>query len=187
MPEKVSTGLGRTTCAYFMPGDTSIIYASTHLKNVECPHIPERTDGKYVWPIYDSYDIFVADLNGKIIIPSLFEGRLIPRNAFWYTVGTKTLVYMTANSSATCELASNHLNPNETHQDPSDLFILDHCTNTGACRIFIYGAMGVKWTTLTFKQLAAQKNLRMDASYWLKRQASSRKRQAASNKQLDKD
>ena len=26
----------------------------------------------------------------------------------------------------------------------------------------------VKWTTLTFKQLAAQKNLRMDAGYWIK-------------------
>jgi len=41
--------------------------------------------------------------------------------------------------------------------------------------------MGVKWTTVTFKQLAAQKTLRMDARYWLKRQASSCKRQAASN------
>ena len=69
----------------------------------------------------------LQEINGKIIIPSLFEGRLIPRSAFWYTVGTKTLVYMTANSSATCELASNHLNPNEMVQDPSDLFILDHC------------------------------------------------------------
>ncbi|MBG65858.1 MAG: hypothetical protein CMP73_04280 [Flavobacteriales bacterium] len=67
MPDKISTGDGRTTCAYFMPGDTSIIYASTHLKDVECPHVPERTDGKYVWPIYDSYDIFVADLKGNII------------------------------------------------------------------------------------------------------------------------
>ena len=67
MPNKISTGLGRTTCAYFMPGDTSIIYASTHLENASCPHVPERTDGKYVWPIYDSYDIFVADLKGNII------------------------------------------------------------------------------------------------------------------------
>ena len=67
MPNKVSTGLGRTTCAYFMPGDTSIVYASTHLQDAQCPHVPERTDGKYVWPIYDSYDIFVSDLNGKII------------------------------------------------------------------------------------------------------------------------
>ena len=39
----------------------------------------------------------------------------------------------------------------------------------------------MKWTTLSFKQLAAQKTLRMDAKYWLKRQASSCKRQAASN------
>ena len=44
----------------------------------------------------------------------------------------------------------------------------------------VYGAMGVKWTTITFKELAAQRTLRMDAGYWLKRQASSRKRQATS-------
>jgi len=67
IPDKISTGLGRTTCAYFMPGDTTIIYASTHLKNAQCPHVPERSDGKYVWPIYDSYDIFVSDLKGNII------------------------------------------------------------------------------------------------------------------------
>ena len=69
----------------------------------------------------------LTSLNGKIIIPGLFEGRLIPRAAFWYQVGDKALVYMTANSSATCELAANHLNPNDTQLDPSDLFILDHC------------------------------------------------------------
>jgi hypothetical protein len=38
----------------------------------------------------------------------------------------------------------------------------------------------MKWTTLTFKQLAQQKTLRLDAKYWLKRQASSCKRQATS-------
>ena len=69
----------------------------------------------------------------------------------------------------------------QNRKENYELFILDHCTNLGACWIFIYGAMGVKWTTLTFKQLAAQKTLRMDAKYWLKRQASSCKRQAASN------
>ena len=31
----------------------------------------------------------------------------------------------------------------------------------------------MKWTTLSFKQLAQQKTLRMDAGYWLKRQATS--------------
>ena len=66
-----------------------------------------------------------------------------------------------------------------------ELFILDHCTNTGACWIFIYGAMGVKWTTLTFKELAAQRTLRMDAGYWIKKkkkEAASSKPQASSGK-----
>ena len=43
----------------------------------------------------------------------------------------------------------------------------------------------MKWTTLSFKQLAAQKTLRMDPKYWIKRQASSSKRQATSLPQLD--
>ncbi len=68
IPKMVSLGEGRTTCSYFMPGDTTIIYASTHLKDAKCPHVPERrVDGKYVWPIYDSYDIFIADLEGNIV------------------------------------------------------------------------------------------------------------------------
>jgi hypothetical protein len=49
--------------------------------------------------------------------------------------------------------------------------------------------MKKNWTTITFKELAAQKQLRLDAGYWLKkkqRQASSNKRQASSNKLLDK-
>lgn len=67
-PQMISTGLGRTTCSYFMPGDTTILFASTHLGNGSCPHLPApREDGKYVWPIYDDYDIFVADLKGNII------------------------------------------------------------------------------------------------------------------------
>jgi len=67
MPKMVSTGLGRTTCSYFMPGDSTIIYASTHLADSACPPVPERTDGKYVWPIYEGFDIFIADLEGNIL------------------------------------------------------------------------------------------------------------------------
>jgi TolB protein len=67
-PAIVSTGKGRTTCSYFMPGDKSIIYASTHIADARCPKHPERReDGKYVWPIYDSFDIFLSDLQGNII------------------------------------------------------------------------------------------------------------------------
>src|SRR3984957_18780689 len=52
-PKLLSTGMGRTTCSYFLPGDTTILYASTHLKDKDCPPVPEhRKDGKYVWPVY---------------------------------------------------------------------------------------------------------------------------------------
>jgi len=68
IPQLVSTGMGRTTCSYFLPGDSMILYASTHEHDATCPHKPEkRADGKYVWPIYESFDIYVADLKGKIV------------------------------------------------------------------------------------------------------------------------
>ncbi len=67
-PPMISTGLGRTTCAYFMPGDQQILYASTHLGGKECPPNPEpRADHKYLWAIYPEFDIFVADLQGNIV------------------------------------------------------------------------------------------------------------------------
>ena len=66
-PQMISTGKGRTTCAYFLPDNKHFVYASTHLVDENCPETPLRVEGKYVWPIYDSYDIFVADLNGNIV------------------------------------------------------------------------------------------------------------------------
>lgn len=66
-PQRVSVLGGRTTCSYFMPGDSTVIFASTHERDASCPKTPERrADGKYVWPIYDSFDIFEADLEGNI-------------------------------------------------------------------------------------------------------------------------
>ena len=65
--KQVSTGRGRTTCAYLMPDHKHFLYASTHLAMDTCPPVPDRNViKKYVWPIYDSYDIFVADLDGNI-------------------------------------------------------------------------------------------------------------------------
>jgi Tol biopolymer transport system component len=64
----VSTGKGRTTCAYVMPDGKHVLYASTHAGGPECPPVPDRSVvKKYIWPIYASYDIFVADLNGNIV------------------------------------------------------------------------------------------------------------------------
>ena len=67
-PQMISTGLGRTTCSYFMPDNKSIIYSSTHLGDKNCPAEPAaREDRKYVWPIYEDFDIFVSDMDGNII------------------------------------------------------------------------------------------------------------------------
>lgn len=71
-PQLISTGLGRTTCSYFLPGDSLIIYSSTHLDSEACPPVPEKGD-KYLWPIYPSFDIFVADLKGNTTKQLTFE------------------------------------------------------------------------------------------------------------------
>lgn len=65
----VSTGKGRTTCPFFTRDGKYIIYASTHLGGDSCPPAPDRSKygNKYIWPLYDSYDIFMADLDGKIV------------------------------------------------------------------------------------------------------------------------
>ena len=61
---RVSTGDGRTTCGYFAPDGQQIVYASTHLGAKACPPKPDFSRG-YVWPIYDTYDIFRARLDGS--------------------------------------------------------------------------------------------------------------------------
>lgn len=67
--KRVSNGKGRTTCGAFLKDGKHIIYASTHLGADTCPPVPDRKKygNKYIWPLYDSYDIFMADLNGKIV------------------------------------------------------------------------------------------------------------------------
>lgn len=67
-PKTISTLKGRTTCSYFMPDGKHILYASTHEAGASCPHSPDmRAGGKYLWSIYDSYDIYMADLKGNIV------------------------------------------------------------------------------------------------------------------------
>jgi Tol biopolymer transport system component len=67
-PSMISTGKGRTTCSYFLPGDSTFVYSSTHENSVECPEAPQPgAGGAYVWPIYEGYDIYKADMQGNII------------------------------------------------------------------------------------------------------------------------
>lgn len=65
----ISSGKGRTTCGSITKDGKYVIYASTHLGADTCPPVPDRKKygNKYIWPLYDSYDIFMADMNGKIV------------------------------------------------------------------------------------------------------------------------
>lgn len=64
-PPRISTGKGRTTCSYFLKDGKHILYASTHQGGDSCPPVPQ-TKGKYLWAVYKSFDIYVADLKGTI-------------------------------------------------------------------------------------------------------------------------
>ncbi len=62
-PVPVSSGQGATTCAYFLPGNQDLLYASTHLGGPQCPPPPDRSKG-YVWALHPAYDIFRAHKDG---------------------------------------------------------------------------------------------------------------------------
>lgn len=64
-PTMISTGKGRTTCSYFLKDGKHILYASTHKGGDDCPPVVE-IKGKYLWAVYKSFDIYVADLKGNI-------------------------------------------------------------------------------------------------------------------------
>ena len=60
----VSTGDGRTTCSYFYPSGDQILYSSTHHHDASCPAPPDQSMG-YVWPLNDTYDVFIANEDGS--------------------------------------------------------------------------------------------------------------------------
>ncbi|MDP4219799.1 MAG: hypothetical protein Q8916_01000 [Bacteroidota bacterium] len=75
--KRISTGYGRTTCAYYFPSNDKILFSSTHeMYGGECPPEPDHTKG-YVWPLYKGYDIHIADTSGKLI------GRLTQDSLFY--------------------------------------------------------------------------------------------------------
>lgn len=63
-PQLMSTGKGRTTCAYFLKDGKHILFSSTHLGGEACPPSPDFSSG-YVWALYPEYDIFVAKDDGS--------------------------------------------------------------------------------------------------------------------------
>ncbi|MCS6837582.1 MAG: M28 family peptidase [Bdellovibrionaceae bacterium] len=68
----LSTGRGKTTCAWYHPHQNKILFASTHLdpnfKNEVAKELEERAKpvkGKYSWSFDPFFDIFELDLNTK--------------------------------------------------------------------------------------------------------------------------
>ncbi|MXW55135.1 MAG: hypothetical protein F4Z59_00120, partial [Gemmatimonadales bacterium] len=59
----VSTGLGRTTCSYFFPDDSRIVYSSTHHAAPECPPPPDMRRGYFFDMEY--FEIYTANPDGS--------------------------------------------------------------------------------------------------------------------------
>jgi len=64
----ISTGFGKTTCAYFFPDNQQFIYASTHAADSACPPPPDYSQG-YVWKVYKSFDLYKARLDEPVAYP----------------------------------------------------------------------------------------------------------------------
>ena len=54
------------TCAFFIPGDEQVLWASTSSAGLECPPKPDRSKG-YVWPIHADAEIYLSDRDGQDI------------------------------------------------------------------------------------------------------------------------
>ena len=76
--QRISTGRGRTTCAYFSPDGQRIVFASSHLdpqmsKTEEVERQRQAEEAKsgqrrrYAWDFDPHMDIFESDTNGKIL------------------------------------------------------------------------------------------------------------------------
>ncbi|MBC7897729.1 MAG: PD40 domain-containing protein [Cytophagaceae bacterium] len=60
---RVSSGRGKTTCGWFIPGGDRLFFASSHAHDSTCPPRPDPSSG-YVWPL-DRFDIYTARRDGS--------------------------------------------------------------------------------------------------------------------------
>jgi Tol biopolymer transport system component len=70
---RVSTGIGKTTCAWIHPDGERVLYASTHLdpdarvkQEKEFTNREAGTQHRYAWDYDPNYDLFVAEPGGGI-------------------------------------------------------------------------------------------------------------------------
>ena len=112
--EMISNGKGRTTCAYYFPGNDHVVFASTHLAGDDCPPEIDRSKiRKYVWPIYDSYEIFLYDTSGTM-------KRQYTNNKFYDAEATLSpdgnKIVFTSNRSGDLELYTMNLDGSDVKQ-----------------------------------------------------------------------
>ena len=109
----ISSGKGRTTCSFFMPGDSLILYASTFLSGDSCPVEPAHVKGKYLWPVYGEYEIFIADLKGNIV-------KQLTNNKFYDAEATvspkKDKIVFTSDRSGDLELYTMNMDGSNVKQ-----------------------------------------------------------------------
>ncbi|MEO6446239.1 MAG: hypothetical protein ABIZ91_20095, partial [Gemmatimonadaceae bacterium] len=60
---RVSNGLGKTTCGWFLPDGKRLFFASSHAHDSLCPPRPDPSAG-YVWGL-DRFDIYTVDRDGS--------------------------------------------------------------------------------------------------------------------------
>src|ERR1700724_1191440 len=63
-PALVSTGKGRSTCAYFNPDGRRVLYPPPRAAGGACRRAADRSHG-YVWAVYPTYDIWTARPDGS--------------------------------------------------------------------------------------------------------------------------
>jgi len=83
-PVRISTGRGRTTCAYFSKDGKRILFASSHLdprmdrteadeRRQQAEDAAKGVRRRYSWPFDPYTDMFVADLDGHLVNRLTFE------------------------------------------------------------------------------------------------------------------
>jgi Tol biopolymer transport system component len=60
---RVSSGMGRTTCSYWLADDEHIIFSSTEAHDPGCLPSPDQSKG-YVWKLYPEFDIYRINKDG---------------------------------------------------------------------------------------------------------------------------
>lgn len=66
--QMVSNGKGRTTCSFYFPDNSRILYSSTFASDAACPAPPDMSRG-YVWPIYPTFQMYSAKPDGSDTLP----------------------------------------------------------------------------------------------------------------------